>query len=62
MDLPLTFVRPNECNGRVALLFESDRPSRFGILPRHGDNSNIRWFEAPPCYVFHTVKNEEGKK
>jgi carotenoid cleavage dioxygenase len=42
-------------------MFESQRPSRFGIVPRHGDNSNIRWFESPACYVFHTLNAyEEG--
>jgi carotenoid cleavage dioxygenase len=42
-------------------MFEHDKPSRFGIVPRHGDNSNIRWFESPACYVFHTLNAyEEG--
>jgi len=41
------------------MMFESDRPSRFGIMPRHGDNSNIRWFECPSCYVFHTLNAYE---
>jgi carotenoid cleavage dioxygenase len=42
-------------------MFESDRPSRFGIIPRHSDNSNIRWFESPACYVFHTLNAYEDK-
>jgi carotenoid cleavage dioxygenase len=41
------------------MMFERDRPSRFGILPRHGNNSNIRWFESPSCYVFHTLNAYE---
>jgi carotenoid cleavage dioxygenase len=42
-------------------MFEPERPSRFGIVPRHGDNSSIRWFESPACYVFHTLNAyEEG--
>ena len=61
MDLPLTFSPPRMQRGEPLLMFESNRPSRFGILPRHGDNSNIRWFEAPACYVFHTLNAyEEG--
>jgi carotenoid cleavage dioxygenase len=59
MDLPLTFSLERMQRGEPALLFERDRPSRFGILPRHGDNSNIRWFEAPACYVFHTLNAYE---
>lgn len=60
MDLPLTFSPEGMMRGEAMLMFESDRPSRFGIMPRHGDNSNIRWFECPPCYVFHTLNAYEA--
>jgi carotenoid cleavage dioxygenase-like enzyme len=59
MDLPLTFRLERLQRGEPALAFERDRPSRFGILPRHGDNQTIRWFEAPSCYVFHTLNAYE---
>ncbi|MBW4574168.1 MAG: carotenoid oxygenase family protein [Aphanothece sp. CMT-3BRIN-NPC111] len=59
LDLPLTFRPERMQRGQPAFMFESDSPSRFGILPRHGDNSNIRWFEAPPCYIFHTLNAYE---
>lgn len=61
MDLPLTFSTERLYRGEPMLMFESDRPSRFGVVPRSGDNSNIRWFESSPCYVFHTLNAyEEG--
>ncbi|NEU75109.1 9-cis-epoxycarotenoid dioxygenase [Hassallia byssoidea VB512170] len=61
MDLPLTFSPQRAQRGEPGMMFERDRPSRFGIVPRHGDNSNIRWFESPACYVFHTLNAyEEG--
>ena len=61
MDLPLTFSPERAQRGEPGIMFERDRPSRFGIVPRHGDNSNIRWFESPSCYVFHTLNAyEEG--
>lgn len=60
MDLPLTFRMERIQRGEPAFAFESDRPSRFGILPRHGDNSTIRWFEASSCYVFHTLNAYES--
>lgn len=60
MDLPLTFSAERMMRGEPMMMFESDRPSRFGIMPRHGDNSNIRWFECPPCYVFHTLNAYEA--
>ncbi|WP_174764087.1 MULTISPECIES: carotenoid oxygenase family protein [unclassified Anabaena] len=60
MDLPLTFSVERMQRGEPMMMFESDRPSRFGIMPRHGDNSNIRWFESPSCYVFHTLNAYEA--
>lgn len=55
MDLPVTFRMERAMRGEPVLQFERDRPSRFGVLPRHGDQSQIRWFEGPACYVFHTL-------
>lgn len=61
MDLPLTFSMARMQQGLPTMMFERDRPSRFGIVPRYGDNSNIRWFETPACYIFHTLNAwEEG--
>lgn len=59
MDLPLTFSFERMKKGGQLLMFESNRQSRFGIVPRHGDNSEIRWFECPPCYIFHTLNAYE---
>jgi carotenoid cleavage dioxygenase len=30
-----------------------DLPTRFAIVPRRGQTSEIRWFEADPTYVLH---------
>ncbi|MBW4538586.1 MAG: carotenoid oxygenase family protein [Myxacorys chilensis ATA2-1-KO14] len=60
MDLPLTFRLERLQRGEPAFAFERDRPSRFGILPRHGDPQAIRWFEASSCYVFHTLNAYEA--
>lgn len=60
MDLPMTFSPQRMQRGEPAMMFERDRPSRFGILPRHA-SEGIRWFESPACYVFHTLNAyEEG--
>lgn len=55
MDLPLVFDMQAAMRGESPLQFKRDVPSRFGILPRHGDGAQVRWFEAPSCYVFHTL-------
>ena len=39
--------------GERRMEFHPDVPARFGVIPRHGDNSQIRWFEATPCHVLH---------
>ena len=39
--------------------FFPDLPTRFGILPRRGDGSEIRWFEAEPTYVLHWINAYE---
>ncbi len=63
MDLPLTINPERAAKGQPGLMFEGDRPSRFGIIPRHEDASKIRWFESPACYVFHTLNAyEEGEE
>jgi carotenoid cleavage dioxygenase-like enzyme len=55
MDLPLVNDPAAAREGRHRLLFDRDLPARFGILPRHGGGDTVRWFEAEPCYVYHTV-------
>ena len=43
------------------LTFHRDIPTRFGILPRTGQGSDIRWFECQPCYILHVTNCwEEG--
>ncbi|MGV9803761.1 carotenoid oxygenase family protein [Mycobacterium sp. NPDC003449] len=29
--------------------------ARIGVMPREGTAADIRWFDIPPCYVFHTL-------
>jgi carotenoid cleavage oxygenase len=30
-------------------------PARIGVMPRDGDNSDVRWFDIEPCYLFHPL-------
>jgi carotenoid cleavage dioxygenase-like enzyme len=52
-DLPLYFDPKGLREGRHELVFNRDQPARFGVLPRYGDNSQVKWFECTPCYVLH---------
>ncbi len=55
MDLPLVFDMQRAMKGESPLHFDRNLPARFGLLPRHAEGSQVRWFEAPSCYVFHTL-------
>ncbi|HEY0228893.1 MAG TPA: carotenoid oxygenase family protein, partial [Mycobacterium sp.] len=32
-----------------------DYPARIGVMPREGDNRDVRWFDIEPCYVYHPL-------
>jgi carotenoid cleavage dioxygenase len=61
MDLPL-FADPEVfAAGRHRLVFDRDLPARFAVIPRYGSPGQVRWFEADPCYVYHSINAwEEG--
>jgi len=60
LDFPFTFRPERMTQGQPIFLFEPETPSRFGILPRHGESSDIRWFDSPSCYSFHTLNAYES--
>ena len=52
-DFPL-FWKPRLLERNVHLpRFHRDVPSRFAVIPRRGNTSQITWFEADPTYVLH---------
>lgn len=55
LDLPLFADDKAMRQGRYKIKFNRDIPSRFGIIPRHGGSDDIRWFEAEPCFLYHTI-------
>jgi carotenoid cleavage dioxygenase len=59
MDLPETFDITRPLKGEPTLKFEPDLGARFGVLPRDGKAADVKWFEAKPCYVFHTLNAYE---
>ena len=63
MDLPM-YADPEMLKvGKSRVRFFRDQPARFGLVPRHG--KDVRWFEAEPCYVYHTInawENESGNE
>jgi carotenoid cleavage dioxygenase len=60
-DLPLFYDMDAFRSGRHKLKFYPEIPARFGVIPRYGKGSEIRWFEAEPCFIYHVVNAwEEG--
>jgi carotenoid cleavage dioxygenase-like enzyme len=60
-DFPLRPDAEALQSGRYKLRFHADQPTRFGVVPRYGQTSEIRWFEAKPAYMLHVVNAwEEG--
>lgn len=55
MDLPLVNDPAAMREGRHKIVFDPALPARFGVIPRRGAGNLIRWFDAEPCYVYHTV-------
>lgn len=62
-DLPLYWEPDLLARGIHVPRFHPDQPSRFGIVPRFGDASRVRWFDAEPTYVLHWVNAfEDGEQ
>jgi carotenoid cleavage dioxygenase-like enzyme len=60
-DFPLLLDEQAWALGRYKVNFHPDKPARFGVLPRYGQASEIRWFEAKPTFMLHVVNAwEEG--
>jgi len=55
-DLPCTFSLEAVAEGaRLPYRWDPERPARVGLLPLDGGPDDVRWFDAPSCYVFHTL-------
>lgn len=62
-DMSMRFDPELFAKGHMRSRFYRDRPARIGLLPRHAPGSEIRWFEASPFYMYHTINAwEEGER
>ncbi|MEL7025093.1 MAG: carotenoid oxygenase family protein [Pseudomonadota bacterium] len=60
-DFPLYWPQHMLEQGFYVPYYDRDLPSRFGVIPRFGESSDIRWFETDTTYVLHyTNCYEEG--
>jgi carotenoid cleavage dioxygenase len=55
-DLPVTFNMEAAAEGAsLPYRWNPDHPPRVGLLPLDGPADAVRWFDAPSCFVFHTL-------
>jgi carotenoid cleavage oxygenase len=49
--------------GGMPYRWAPERQARVGVMPREGTAADIRWFEVPPCYVFHPLNayDDDGR-
>lgn len=59
MDLPLTASLWRTIWGKSVHEYQPQFGARFGILPRYGQGTDIRWFAVQCCYVFHVLNAYE---
>jgi carotenoid cleavage dioxygenase-like enzyme len=59
LDMPVTFDLADVMNGGQPLNWDPDNGTRIGILPRHGEGDEVKWFDVDTGFVFHTVNAYE---
>ena len=53
-DLPVVFTEQALQQKRWSIEVR-DQPARFGVVPKYGKGSEVRWFETDPCYIYHVI-------
>jgi carotenoid cleavage dioxygenase len=63
LDMSMMWDPALLAQGKTRVGFFRDKPTRFGILPRHAPGSQVRWFDTSPCYMYHTINAwEDGSR
>ena len=63
MDLPAVFNLELALEGKMPIEWSDSYPARLGVMPRNGNDSQVKWYDINPCYVFHPMNSyEDGDK
>ncbi|MFN6568431.1 carotenoid oxygenase family protein [Dendronalium sp. ChiSLP03b] len=63
LDMPLVFSPMRIMQDQLPIKFEKQNPSHIGVVPRHGNNRTIRWFNISTCMLYHVANAwEEGNE
>lgn len=55
LDLPITFDFERVAKGESMLAWEPENGTRLGVMPRMGEDADIKWFEIDSCMMFHVA-------
>jgi carotenoid cleavage dioxygenase len=59
MDLPAVFDLAAAMRGEMPIHWDDSYPARLGVMPRDGNDADVRWYDIDPCYVFHPMNAYE---
>lgn len=63
MDLPILFSLEAAIAGDAfPFRWSDEHVARLGVMPRDGTSADVKWFEIPPCFVFHVMNAHEDPK
>ena len=59
MDLPAVFNMELAMSGDMPIRWDDNYPARLGVMPRDGNDDQVKWYDINPCYVFHPMNSYE---
>lgn len=60
MEMPVRFSWLSLISGSaLPFKWDDDAPCRVGVMPRTGGDADVKWFDIPPCFVFHIMNSFE---
>lgn len=60
MEMPVRFSWVAAVTGSaLPFKWDADAPCRVGVMPRTGTDADVKWFDIPPCFVFHVMNSFE---
>ncbi|EMD65354.1 hypothetical protein COCSADRAFT_35412 [Bipolaris sorokiniana ND90Pr] len=54
LDMPLSLTPLNLAKNKPVVVYEPEKPARFGVFPRRHPEL-VRWFETEGCCILHTA-------
>ena len=55
MDSPIVFDAGAMAEGGSPWRWDDDHGARFGVMPRHGNGADIRWYDVETCHLSHAL-------